>query len=649
MPTITNVRPFGSLTDDDYRAMGFRGGLEIHQQLLTTSKLFCRCPAGIYSYDYDAEILRHMRPTLSEMGEYDGTALMEFKTRKNIIYRTKQETCCTYEMDDTPPFDMDEESIDIGLKIALLLNCNIVSEMHIIRKQYLDGSIPTGFQRTAIVGVEGYVPFRGRRIGIKQLAVEEDSCREVGDEGHYRIYLTDRLGMPLVETVTHPDMETPAEIAEVGQLLRRLTRSTGLVRTGIGAAREDVNVSVAGGTRAEIKGVPRLKAIPRLVHNEAMRQRALLDIHAELKRRGITESSFRAVVVDVSAAATGDRQNLPAAAAKEGGHAYAVALRGFRGILGARTQETKSFVDEISDRVRVVACLDRLPNVFDDETSSRQLGDETWRRLRRKLKARDRDVVVLVWGPAEDARLGADEIVLRAHEATIGVPSETRQALADGTNGFERILPGPDRMYPDTDRPPIKIPEERVAALASELPEPIWTREGRYREWGVPEDCVAPLAASRWAETFEKVVEEHGVEPKFAATTLTHKMKGWRRRGWAVDDLAPSDVERTFSLYGRGKISREALTAALEAYLSHGAPLRSILNDLTHRGKVTARLPEIAKKVERKIKVRRFPNGPAAMKRYAMGELMAELRGLVPGAELAEIVTEKFLPKAKER
>jgi glutamyl-tRNA(Gln) amidotransferase subunit E len=58
-------KPFAAMTPDDYAAVGFRSGLEIHQQLLTDKKLFCRCPAGRYSDKYDAEILRHMRPTLS--------------------------------------------------------------------------------------------------------------------------------------------------------------------------------------------------------------------------------------------------------------------------------------------------------------------------------------------------------------------------------------------------------------------------------------------------------------------------------------------------------------------------------------------------------------------------------------------------------
>ena len=191
-------KPFDEMTPEDYAAIGLKAGLEIHQQLLTEKKLFCRCPAGRYSNDYDAELLRHMRPTLSELGEYDGTALMEFKTKKEIIYRIHKDTVCTYEMDDTPPFMINEEALDIAVEVALLLELNLVNELHIARKQYLDGSIPTGFQRTTILGVDGWIPYKDRKIGIAQLGFEEDACREVSDIGHERIYLTDRLGMPLI-------------------------------------------------------------------------------------------------------------------------------------------------------------------------------------------------------------------------------------------------------------------------------------------------------------------------------------------------------------------------------------------------------------------------------------------------------------------
>src|SRR5512137_861013 len=179
-------KPFADMTEADYAEVGFRSGLEIHQQLLTERKLFCRCPAGRYSDKYDAEILRHMRPTLSELGVYDGTALMEFKTKKEIIYRIHRETVCTYEMDDTPPFEINDEALDIALGIGMLYGCSVVDEIHIARKQYLDGSIPTGFQRTAIVSLDGHIPHKNREVKVIQLSIEEDSCREVSDIGHRR-------------------------------------------------------------------------------------------------------------------------------------------------------------------------------------------------------------------------------------------------------------------------------------------------------------------------------------------------------------------------------------------------------------------------------------------------------------------------------
>ena len=99
-------------TQEDYDRIGFMSGLEVHQQIKTKEKLFCHCPAGQFNKfeDYDAELIRHMRPTLSELGEYDGTALMEFKTKKEIVYRIKNGTACTYDIDDTPPFPINREA-----------------------------------------------------------------------------------------------------------------------------------------------------------------------------------------------------------------------------------------------------------------------------------------------------------------------------------------------------------------------------------------------------------------------------------------------------------------------------------------------------------------------------------------------------------
>ncbi|MGB3863791.1 MAG: Glu-tRNA(Gln) amidotransferase GatDE subunit E, partial [Candidatus Aminicenantaceae bacterium] len=355
-------------TQADYERIGFMAGLEVHQQLKTKKKLFCSCPAGIYNTfdDYDAEIIRHMRPTLSELGEYDGTALMEFKTRKTIIYRIKNETACTYDIDDTPPFPINREAVEIALEISLLCKLNIVGEIHIIRKQYLDGSIPTGFQRTAILGVEGEIPLKNKKIRLIQLSVEEDSCREVSDVGHLRTYQTDRLGMPLIETVTYPDFVNPDEVREGAEYIRFLNRSTGKVLTGIGSGREDVNCSCKGGSRVEIKGVSHNKWIPELTHNETFRQWALLHIR-ELVNKRIKNGKNWKIHCKRMNFTDFDIDYAPFAHARTNKYKFVgVNLPGFKEILSHFTQPGKIFADEISDRIKVIACIER-PHLIHSE------------------------------------------------------------------------------------------------------------------------------------------------------------------------------------------------------------------------------------------------------------------------------------------
>ena len=630
-------KPFDEMRPADYARVGFKSGLEIHQQLLTAKKLFCRCPAGRYSPKYDAEILRHMRPTLSELGEYDGTALMEFKTRKEIIYRINRETVCTYEMDDTPPFMINEEALDIALGIGLLYDCIMVDELHIARKQYLDGSIPTGFQRTTIVGVDGKVPYKDRFIRIVQLGLEEDACREVSDVGHRRTYLTDRLSMPLIETVTAPDMRTPFEVAEVGQLLRRIVRSTGGVRTGIGAAREDVNVSVTGGTRVEIKGVPRLPRIPLLTYNEAMRQWNLLRLREELARRGVTTAAFSACFEDVTKHLKRTKYQPLESGLGQGMTACGVRLNGFRDLLRWQTQTDTYFNQEISDRVRVIACLTTLPNIVHSDSPGDSLTSSEWGNLRKALGARDEDALVVVWGPEADARLAAQEVIARAREATIGVPSETRQALRDGTNGFERILPGPDRMYPDTDLPPKRITAERLAAISAKLPPRVPPRERWYAELGVPADLIPALSVSRFAGLFETAVKAWKIDPKLAAVVLAQYPKRLKRKGLPWRELDEASLSAVLEAVRDGALRREGILPLLEGSLAGRAPVAAPLSAGAPEGDPSREMAEIAAG----LAGRRFsrPNGAA---RRAMGLFMAKWRGFVDGAAAAAAIAAKL-------
>ncbi len=626
-------KPFGEMTDSDYEEVGFRSGLEIHQQLLTDKKLFCRCPAGRYSRTFDAEILRHMRPTLSELGEYDGTALMEFKTKKEIIYQIHRDTVCTYEMDDTPPFELNEEALDIALGIALLYNLNLVDELHIARKQYLDGSIPTGFQRTTIVGVNGWLPYKGRKIRIVQLGLEEDACREVSDVGHRRTYLTDRLGMPLIETVTAPDMRTPDEVADVAQICRRLVRSTGHVRTGIGAAREDVNVSVRGGTRVEIKGVPRIPRIPLLTHHEAMRQWNLLRLRDELHRRGITAETFKSETEDVSRILQRTKYQPIRDALDAGLEAKGVVLRGFRGLLNWQTQTNTYFSREISDRVRVVACLTTLPNIVHSDSHSETLSSSEWESVRRHSRATRDDTLVVVWGNADDVKTGAQEIAIRAKEAAVGIPSETRQALRDGTNGFERILPGPDRMYPDTDLPPKKVTAERLEEIRKKVPIPIWTREAWYEELSIPKDVVEPLAMSRFAGLFERLVKENGVDPTLAAVALIQYPKRIGKKGLDPSVLGEETLHRIFGLLLDGKISREGVLEAMIRAAENGGKLDGSFPPAPSGAEVEA----LIGREKKKLATLPVHNADKAA-HVLMGLVMPSLRGRVEGAAVSRRV-----------
>ncbi len=554
-----------------WRKLGFRCGLEVHQQLNTDQKLFCRCPAGRYHdfADFDAEIVRHMRPTLSELGEYDGTALMEFKTRKKIVYRINNDSACTYEVDDTPPFALNRQALQQAMKIALLLKMKIVGELHITRKQYLDGSIPTGFQRTTILGIEGEFPISSKTIRVIQFSVEEDSCREVFDLRHTRTYFADRLGMPLIETVTYPDMLTPWEAAEAAQNIRFIARSSGLVRVGIGAAREDVNVSIEGGTRVEIKGVAHIAWIPKLTHNEAFRQRSLLLIREELRQRVADPAKWKLTHTFLDAA---DWRHIPLLkqAGSAGWKLVAVNLPKFADILSFFNQPGRCFAHEIADRLKVIACLER-PNMFHSEEfdfgvansalpqgsqSPMGLSDDSalfaksefgnpidWANIRAELRSTGQDAQLLFWAPDEDIKTALETIEERCQMAFAGVPNETRKSLPDGITLFERVLPGADRMYPDTDSAPIPILEEQIETARAELPVDLATRLQQLAEWDLPADAHTYLLRNNLLPVLEEFSARHGIAPKRLGLLYAHLLKGMQGR-----DPLPFDHQRVEDL-----------------------------------------------------------------------------------------------------
>jgi glutamyl-tRNA(Gln) amidotransferase subunit E len=679
-------KPIHEMRASDYDALGYLSGLEVHQQLLTRSKLFCRCPAGRRVTRVDAEVLRHMRPTLSELGEYDGTALMEFKTRKEIVYLLERGTVCTYEMDDTPPFEVDDDAIRIAVEIAMLCDLNLVSELHVMRKQYLDGSIPTGFQRTAMVGLTGVIPFRVPELGvnrdlrIRQLSLEEDSCREVSDVAHRITFRTDRLGMPLTEIVTEPDLLTPWELQAGGRLLAQLARATGKVRRGPGAARQDVNVSVAGGRRVEIKGVHHHRRLPLLVHTEAFRQLNLLRIRAELLHRGLGEDllpdpppglpwEVSTLVIDGSAVLRKTSHRPLRRALDRGEFVCVVRLPGFRSILDRPTQPGHDFASEIAERIRVIACPPRAPFMAYRGDAHRGDADDSisrrhWDELARACGAGVDDGLVAIWAPADDAATAAREVLIRAREALRGVPAETRQGRLDGTTGFERILPGADRMYPDTDTPPLPISDDVLESIRVRLPEQPWIREERYTALGMDALAAQRLARAPWADLFDAVAPAHGVPARRLAAALEQRLPfharrrgrhGVGRRGGPLDPPPADRIAPLVRALERGELHASALKPALDDVLAAGDALAAgdvpAVDDVVDRYR---RHPEdrgrLAQRVREVSMAARALNGrpPDTVLRWAMGEVMAEFRGRVDATRVQALLVDALRAEPAE-
>ncbi len=626
----------------DYQALGLKVGVEIHQQLLTERKLFCRCPAGRYSRTHQAEVLRHMRPTLSEMGTYDGTALMEFKTKKNVVYLLDPESVCTYEIDDTPPFLVNQEALDIALQIALALDCKIIDELHVARKQYLDGSIPTGFQRTMVVGIDGAIPFKGRHIRILQVNLEEDACREVSDIGHTITFRTDRLGMPLAEIITGPDMHTPQEVAEAIRLISAVVRTTGKVRRGIGSVRQDVNVSVAGGTRCEIKGVPRIGLIPPLVHYEAIRQKCFLELRDALRLRGLFPATVRSEIhklndIFARSAFAPFRQ-----AVERGEIVRGIKLVGLRGLLSHPLGAGRTFADELAGRVRVIACLDQPPVIVHTDAFPQYPGWEAeYAALRECFHMSVQDAICVCHGNDTDTNTAVDEIRARVVEATEGVPNETRQALANGGTDFERILPGPDRMYPDTDHPPTRITSERLAVLRNLLPEKPWERAAKYRELGLSPTLAAQMAASPSAMRFEQITKKSPISPVTVAFLLVCRLPALRRRSMVQDAAIENHLHELLCHPEAAALTVHQLEEALQ--LCATAPEQPPGAILRQVRPTKRRLQQLQKAVARVVAAHKQlvddPSVAEAKKlRYLMGEVRRQVSKPFDGRQAEALV-----------
>jgi Glu-tRNA(Gln) amidotransferase subunit E-like FAD-binding protein len=250
-------------------------GLEIHQRLKTGKKLFCDCSDSFSQTEPCTEISRKLRAVPGQMGEIDPAALHEFLKDKTFRYLIYPEETCSVELDEEPPHPLNREALEIALQVAKMLDMEIPEEIHMMRKTVIDGSNTSGFQRTALIGLNGKLETSFGTVGITNLCLEEESAQIISQDKNSTTYGLNRLGIPLIEIGTAPDMKSPGQAREVAEKLGMLLRSTGKVQRGIGSIRQDVNISIGSG-RVEIKGFQDIRTIEKVINLEIKRQQKLL-------------------------------------------------------------------------------------------------------------------------------------------------------------------------------------------------------------------------------------------------------------------------------------------------------------------------------------------------------------------------------------
>ncbi|WML68004.1 MAG: glutamyl-tRNA(Gln) amidotransferase subunit E [Methanoregula sp. SKADARSKE-2] len=593
-------------------------GIEIHQQLNTKEKLFCHCPTTLREVtEHSGEFFRYLRATESEIGEIDRAAKEEMKRDRKFQYYT-YDTTCLVENDEEPPAPMNSEALSVCLTIAKMFGMTPIPQIHTMRKLVIDGSNTSGFQRTAFVALNGCLPNGGQ---IETICLEEEAAQRVKDD----LFSLDRLGIPLVEITTSPCMHTPEEVQQVAEYIGMVLRSTGKVKRGIGTIRQDVNISITGGARVEIKGVQELGLIAEVVRREMLRQQNLIAIHDELVCRGASvDANDGTDITDLF-------RETKSTVLKKAKRIHAIRLGGFTGLVGRTIQPDRRLGSEMSDYAKKCG----VGGIFHtDELPAYGVTQEEVDRLRTRMHAAEGDCIVLVAGATDrQVECALGQVVTRAKIAmsAMPVPEETRKMVEEGSTAYMRPLPGAARMYPETDVLPEVIDEVRWNCI--EVPELLNEKASRYAEkYAIDLSYATQLVSSKRLPVFERAIEE-GIKPKLAAFTLLSTSTELRREGIKIQNVADEAFIGILHAVEEGRAAREAIPDLI----------RSAAEGCSVEGAIAKLAPSVSREeleaIVRKIIESRSDfireKGKAALGPL-MGVVMAEVRGSVDGKLVSE-------------
>lgn len=227
-------------------------GVEVHVQVKTDSKLFCRCSA--------------------RFGDEPNTNICPICMGMPGVMPT-----------------INREAVNKAVKAALALNCTVNNISGFARKNYFYPDLPKGYQITQYqypIAENGYIELNnGKKVRIRRLHIEEDTGKLIHDKEEDSLVDYNRSGVPLIEIVTEPDIDNEEEAVEYLQKLRLIIRYCRISDADMekGQLRAEPNISIRKheedvlGQKTEIKNLNSFKAVSRGIQAEIRRQTDMLN------------------------------------------------------------------------------------------------------------------------------------------------------------------------------------------------------------------------------------------------------------------------------------------------------------------------------------------------------------------------------------
>ena len=592
---------------------------------MDTHKLFCSCPSCLTDSKADLIIEREQRAVASELGKFDRAALHESLRQRRFFYQTYHAHNCLVELDEEPPHPLNPDALEIALQISLLMRAKPIDEVHVMRKTVIDGSNTSGFQRTMLIATDGYIKTTDGKVGIDSICLEEDAARLLAADEKKVAYRLDRLGIPLVELGTAPDIKSPNQAREAANVLGTILRSC-QVKRGLGTIRQDLNVSIAKGARIEMKGVQDLDLIPEMVEKEVQRQENLLKIKKELKTRKASVGTSK----DISKVLKKSKSKLIKDCT------LGVKLKAFSGLIGMELCPGRRLGTELADYAKTQGVKGLLHS---DELPAYGITQKEVISISKALKCGLDDGFMLISSDQATAKRAMAKAIERAKQAFKGVPEETRRAKPDGTSEYMRPLPGAARMYPETDELPILVDAKMLRKVKKNLPELIDKKVKRFqKKYKISHPLAKEVVHDGFATLFEKSVNSLGVSATIVANTLASDLPALRRDGVPVNSLDDENLYDVFKAISEGKLAKEAIPDALTAMAREGVPISKALEKVG--GSLSSKdLKAIVAKIVKKNRAIIKAQGPRAFAPL-MGEVMKEVRGKVDGKLVASALKE---------